>query len=93
VSKGLISKNQHDFIYKHSPITNLLKCTHDFLFSDFASRNLHVFRQAYITYIRPLLEYVSDVWSPHLIMHDNSVDRVQRHFTKRITELRDLSYR
>jgi len=49
-------------------------------------------RRAYITYIRPLLEYASDVWSPHLIMHINSLERVQRHFTKRITELHDLSY-
>jgi len=31
--------------------------------------------------------------SPHLLMHINSIERVQRHFTKRITELRDFSYR
>ena len=63
------------------------------LFRGFASRNLHVFRQAYITYIRPILEYASNVWSPHLLMHINSIERVQRHFTKRITELRNFSYR
>jgi len=28
-SKGLISKNQHAFIKKHSTVTNLLECTHD----------------------------------------------------------------
>jgi len=50
-------------------------------------------KQAYITYIRPLLEYVSNVWSPHLLMHINNIERVQRHFTKRITELHDFSYR
>jgi len=64
----------------------------DLLFRDFVSRNLHVFRQAY-TYIRPLLKYVSNVWSPHLLMHINSTERRQRHFTKRITELHDFSYR
>ena len=62
------------------------------LFRGFVSRNLHVFRQPYITYVRPLLEYASNVWSPHLSMHINSIERVQRHFTKRITELRDFSY-
>jgi len=62
------------------------------LFRRFISRNLHVFRQAYITFIRPLLEYASKVWSPHLIMHINSLERVQRHFTMRITELHDLYY-
>jgi len=39
------------------------------LFRRLASRNLHDLRQAYITYVRPLLEYASNVWSPHLIMH------------------------
>jgi len=63
------------------------------LFRGFVSRNLHVFRQAYITYIKPLLEYASNVWSPHLLMHINSIEKVQRHFTKKITELRDFSYR
>ena len=62
------------------------------LFRGFISRNFNVFRQAYITYIRPLLEYASNVWSPHLLMHINSLERVQRHFTKRIAELHDLSY-
>jgi len=31
------------------------------LFRGFVSDNLHVFRQAYITYIRPLFEYASNV--------------------------------
>ena len=63
------------------------------LFRGFVSRDLHVFRQAYITYIRPLLEYASNVWSPYLTMHINAIERVQRHFTKRLPDLRDLSYR
>ena len=46
------------------------------LFRGFVSRNLNVFRQAYITYIRPLLEYASNVWSSHLIMQINSLERV-----------------
>jgi len=62
------------------------------LFRGFVSRYLHVFRRAYITYIRPFLEYASDVWSLHLIMHISSLERVKRHFTKIITELHDLSY-
>jgi hypothetical protein len=33
LSKGLISKQQHAFIKKHSTITNLLECTHDWAVS------------------------------------------------------------
>ena len=29
LSKGLISKQQHAFIKRHSTVTNLLECTHD----------------------------------------------------------------
>jgi len=54
------------------------------LFRGFVSRHLHVFKRTYITYIRPLLEYAYNEWSPHLIMHINSLERVQRHFTKRV---------
>jgi len=45
-----------------------------------------------LIYIRPLLEYASNVWSPNLIKHINSLERVQRHFTKRIIKLQDLFY-
>jgi len=41
------------------------------LFRGFASRNFHVFRQAYITYIRPLLEYASNVLTLPLLMQIN----------------------
>ena len=54
---------------------------------------LYSFNRIYVTYVRPLLEYAFNVWSPHLSVHINSIERVQRHFTKRITELRDFSYR
>jgi len=62
------------------------------LFRGFVSRNVNVFRQAYITYIRPLSEYASNVWSPRLIMQITSLERVQRHFTKIIIEPHDLFY-
>jgi len=53
---------------------------------------VYVLRQAYITYNIPLLEYGSNVWSSHLILHINSLERVQRNSTKIITELHGLSY-
>jgi len=57
----------------------------------FVSRNVHAFRQTYIIYIIPLLELASNVWSSHSISHITSLERAQRHFTKTIIELQDLS--
>ena len=53
------------------------------LFKGFASREVQLLKQAYITYIRPVLEYASSVWSPHLLKHINSIERVQKHFIKK----------
>ena len=58
----------------------------------FSTRNTILLRRTYITYVRPILEYASSVWNPHLLKHINVLERVQRHFTKRITVLRNLSY-
>ena len=62
------------------------------LLKGFASREVRVLRQAYITYVRPVLEYASSVWSPHLLKHINAIERVQKQFTKRIRSLSQLSY-
>ena len=48
--------------------------------------------KAFLTYVRPILEDASNVWSPYLIKHINALERVQKHFTKRIHSLSNLSY-
>ena len=42
--------------------------------------------------MRPHLEYANPVWSPYLVKDIDRIERVQRHFTKRITGLRSLEY-
>ena len=58
----------------------------------FASRQIPVLKKAFITYVRLIMEYASNVWSPHLLKHINAIERVQKHFTKRIPSLSNLSY-
>jgi len=50
-------------------------------------------RKAFITYIRPLLEYASSIWSPTQAGLIDKVESVQRQFNKRILALQELSYR
>ena len=40
-------------------------------------------RQLMPTYVRPLLEYASCVWSPHSVGQVKKIESVQRRFTKR----------
>jgi len=62
------------------------------LFRGFFSRDIAFLRKAYTVYVRPILEYASSVWSPHFIKYINSIENVQRHFTKRISSITELPY-
>jgi len=43
-------------------------------------------------YVHPVLEHNSVVWSPHLIQDIMRIEKVQRHFTKRLRGFRNLCY-
>lgn len=62
------------------------------LFRGFLSRNLCTMRLAFITYIRPLLEYNSIIWNPNFIYLINLIENVQRKFTKGIPSISLLPY-
>jgi hypothetical protein len=62
------------------------------LFRGFLSRNTSTMRLAFITYIRPTLEYNSIIWNPSQKYLVDSIEHVQRNFTKRIPSLSSLPY-
>jgi len=58
----------------------------------FISKNTDLLLKAFITYVRPVLEYNSPIWSPSLIKDITLVESVQRRFTKRIPGLTTMTY-
>ena len=58
----------------------------------FLSKNISLLKRAFITYVRPLLEYASQIWSPHLQKDITILEKVQRRFTKNISNLHSLPY-
>ena len=58
----------------------------------FLSRDNETLVRAFRTYILPLLEYNSSIWSPHLIKDIRLIESVQRRFTKRLSKLSGKSY-
>jgi hypothetical protein len=62
------------------------------IFKCFLSRDCASLLKAYITYVRPLVEYSSSVWSPHHVIGIDQVESVQRRFTKRLPGMDNLSY-
>jgi len=58
----------------------------------FLTRNRTVLVKAYVTYVRPILEYGSVVWSPYKIGDISCIEKVQRSFTKRLPGLKNFTY-
>jgi len=60
-------------------------------FREFSSRRFIIVRTTFISYIRPLLEYNSNIWNPtHKYLVDK-LENVRRHFTERITSISHLT--
>jgi len=58
----------------------------------FLSKDCNLLTQAFITYVRPLLEYCSPVWSLSYVTLINTIESVQRFFTNRLNGLQSISY-
>ena len=62
------------------------------IFKSFQSRNTELLVRAFKTYVRPLLEVNSQVWSPHLLKDIRRLEAVQRRFTKKLCGLQAFPY-
>lgn len=58
----------------------------------FKCRDPIILLKAFVVYVRPLVEYCSQVWSPISITDINKLERVQRRFTSRLRGMQGLSY-
>jgi len=61
-------------------------------FRCFVSCNVNLLVRAFTTYVRPILEYNSIIWSPYIRGDIECIEKVQRRFTKRLPGLKHLAY-
>ena len=54
--------------------------------------NKDMTRKIITSMIRPKLEYAEVIWSPHKKKHVLKLERIQRIATKKVPELKDLTY-
>jgi hypothetical protein len=62
------------------------------IFNTFRGHNVEFYVNMYKTYVRPILESSSPVWSPYLKCNIDKIESVQRHFTRKLPGFSDLSY-
>jgi len=80
-------------IYNKHNNTSLAFSRSFLIFKGFSSRNSQLLVKAFTTYVRPLLEYNTDIWSPNDVGNIKKIERVQCRFTKRIPCVSHLSYK
>src|SRR5579872_7559421 len=58
----------------------------------FKSKNREMLFRAFVVFVRPILEYRSNLWCPYKKSEIDSIESVQRRFTKRLSGMAGLQY-
>ena len=62
------------------------------IYRSFVSRDINLLVRAFITYVRPILEYNSVTWSPYYKGDIECIEKVQRRFTRWLPGFKSLTY-
>jgi hypothetical protein len=58
----------------------------------FKTKNRSVLFKAFVTFVRPILDYCSNLWCPYRKNEIDLIESVQKRFTKRLSGMAGLSY-
>jgi hypothetical protein len=86
----LIQISLSSFIYIGSIVSKARQCV-GVLFRGFQTRQVSFLKKVYVTYIRPLLEYNSNIWNLKQVFFIDLLEGVRRAFTKRVKAISKLS--
>ena len=85
---GIHVDNQLPFINHVNQIVAKAHVRSRLIHRCFLSKDRSALVKAYVTYVRPLLEYETCIWSPYQSENICKVESVQRRFTKRLSGLK-----
>ena len=68
------------------------RCRTAIIVWSFLSHKISLLRQAYITCVRRIIEYASQVWNPSVLEYISDLEKVQMNFTYRIRSIQYLCY-
>ena len=91
----LISRNLKPSTHCNAIATKAYRII-NMLFRCFNNCDVQVLLKCYVSYVRPILEYSSTVWSPCLMRDIDKIESVQRYSTRRLfarAHLKECSYK
>ena len=77
------------YIHKITSKANRIAYT---IIRSFKSNDHKMLMNLFKTYVRPILEYNTAIWNPHLLGDIANVERVQRRFTKMVCQKQNISF-
>ena len=89
---GVTLDNKLNFSLHINSIVKVAHARANLIFRCFISKDVDCLSRAFITYVRPILEYCSPVWSPSTSTAINQIEAVQRRFSKRLSGLENCNY-
>ena len=83
-----------DLKFKNHHIKTATKCRSlsAWILRTFITRESDTMTKLFNSLILPRIDYCSQLWAPHNVSDWNELEAIQRRFTHRITELKDLDY-
>lgn len=89
---GILTDNKLNFDQHIGEITRKANRMMGIIRRTFKHLDKDTFLPLYKSMVRSHLEYGQAVWNPHLKKHIQKIETVQRHATKRVEGIKDLSY-
>ena len=89
---GLILSNNLKWSNYISSITTKANMTAHTILRSFQTNNIKLIINLFNMYVRPTLEYNTCIWNPNLTKDINSVESVQRKFTKRLCQRNNIKF-
>ena len=89
---GVIVDNQLKFHEHADSVVTKANRTLAIIRKSFNFTDKTMFLSLYKSLVRPIIEYGNAIWGPHYILDQQSIESVQRRFTKYLFNFNDLPY-
>ena len=89
---GVLVDNHLLFVNHIASIVSRAKRVSGIIFNVFKTRSTAFMLTLYKAFVRPILEFNTCIWSPHLLYLVDTVESVQRNFTCRIPSVHNMTY-